>query len=71
MSTAIPDVKPDVTIPKPTANRLTSIDAYRGFVMLLMLGEVLKWEDIAEKVPGNAFLELMAFHQSHVSWQGC
>lgn len=71
MSTATPDVKLDGVIPKPTSNRLTSIDTYRGFVMLLMLGEVLKWEDIAEKVPGNAFLEFMAFHQSHVSWQGC
>lgn len=61
----------ETAIPKPTSNRLTSIDTYRGFVMLLMLGEVLKWEDIAEKVPGNAFLEFIAFHQSHVSWQGC
>ena len=65
------DAGTEVAIPKPTSNRLTSIDTYRGFVMLLMLSEVLKWEDIAEKVPGNAFLEFMAFHQSHVSWQGC
>ena len=71
MSTTTLDAGTEVAIPKPTSNRLTSIDTYRGFVMLLMLSEVLKWEDIAEKVPGNAFLEFMAFHQSHVSWQGC
>lgn len=71
MHTTTLDAGTEVAIPKPTSNRLTSIDTYRGFVMLLMLGEVLKWEDIAEKVPGNAFLEFMAFHQSHVSWQGC
>lgn len=71
MSTTTLGAATETAIPKPTSNRLTSIDTYRGFVMLLMLGEVLKWEDIAEKVPGNAFLELMAFHQSHVSWQGC
>ena len=71
MSTTTLDTVTEVAVPKPTSNRLTSIDTYRGFVMLLMLSEVLKWEDIAEKVPGNAFLEFMAFHQSHVSWQGC
>jgi predicted acyltransferase len=71
MSTTTLNSPTDAVIPKPTSNRLTSIDTYRGFVMLLMLSEVLKWEDIAEKVPGNAFLEFMAFHQSHVSWQGC
>ena len=71
MSTTTLDATAEVAIPKPTSNRLTSIDTYRGFVMLLMLSEVLKWENIAEKVPGNAFLEFMAFHQSHVSWQGC
>ena len=71
MSTTTMGAATETAIPKPTSNRLTSIDTYRGFVMLLMLGEVLKWEDIAEKVRGNAFLEFMAFHQSHVSWQGC
>lgn len=52
-------------------DRLSSLDAYRGFVMLLMLAEVLHWEDIAKAVPGNAFLALMGHHQSHVSWEGC
>ena len=51
--------------------RLASLDAYRGFVMLLMLAEVLHWEDVAKAVPSSAFLEFMSFHQSHVSWQGC
>jgi heparan-alpha-glucosaminide N-acetyltransferase len=51
--------------------RLVSLDAYRGFVMLLMLAEVLHWEDIAKAVPGNAFLAFMGHHQSHVSWEGC
>jgi len=52
-------------------DRLSSLDAYRGFVMLLMLAEVLHWEDIAKAVPGNAFLAFMGHHQSHVSWEGC
>lgn len=48
-----------------------SLDAYRGFVMLLLMAEVLHWADIAKAVPGNAFLALMGHHQSHVSWEGC
>lgn len=51
--------------------RRLSLDTYRGFVMLLMLAEVLKWEAVAKAVPGSAFLALMAHHQSHVSWEGC
>lgn len=48
-----------------------SLDAYRGFVMLLLLAEVLHWQEVAKAVPGNAFLALMGHHQSHVSWEGC
>ena len=54
-----------------TPNRLMSLDAYRGFVMLLLLAEVLHWQEVAKAVPGNAFLALMGHHQSHVSWEGC
>ena len=32
--------------------RLTSIDAYRGFVMLLMMGEVLRFGTVSRALPG-------------------
>jgi len=52
-------------------NRLTSIDAYRGFVMLLMMGEVLSFEHVSKALPGNAFWHFLNFNQSHVEWAGC
>lgn len=51
--------------------RLISMDAYRGFVMLLMMAEVLHLSRMAEAFPGNAFWQFLAFHTSHVEWVGC
>ena len=48
------------------AERLTSIDAYRGFVMLLMLGEVLRFCEVARV--GSVFWSFLCQHQSHVEW---
>ena len=55
----------------PPAPRLASIDAYRGLVMLLMLGEVLQLRTVAKALPGSEFWSFLAFHQSHVEWVGC
>jgi len=52
-------------------SRNLTIDVYRGFVMLLMMAEVLRLPRLAKEFPGNAFLEFLAFHQSHVAWEGC
>jgi predicted acyltransferase len=51
--------------------RLGSIDAYRGFVMLLMMAEVLHFGEVAKKVPDNPIWDLLAQCQSHVPWSGC
>lgn len=51
--------------------RLTSLDAYRGFVMLLMMAEVLRLAEVASRVPGSAFWGFLAFHQTHAPWAGC
>ncbi|HBH54740.1 MAG TPA: hypothetical protein DDY91_22895, partial [Planctomycetaceae bacterium] len=53
------------------ADRLASADAYRGFVMFLMMAEVLRLGSIAAKLPENATWKFLAFHQSHVEWVGC
>ena len=44
--------------PTPAASaaspvRLTSLDAYRGFVMLLMMGEVVRLRRVAQAVPDS------------------
>ena len=57
------------TLPHPL--RLTSADAYRGFVMLLMMAEVMQFHNVAEKLPQSAFWQFMAYQQSHVEWVGC
>jgi len=51
--------------------RLSSADAYRGFVMLLMMAEVLHFHQVAENLPESTFWAFLGFHQSHVEWVGC
>jgi heparan-alpha-glucosaminide N-acetyltransferase len=54
----------------PVPGRLASIDAYRGLVMLLMMGEVLRFCDVALALPASAFWGFLCHHQDHVSWVG-
>lgn len=51
--------------------RNVAVDAYRGFVMLLMMGEVLRFGALSRAFPGNWFFGLLAFNQDHVQWAGC
>ena len=47
------------------------MDAYRGWVMLLMMGEVLEFSHVSRALPGNGFWAFLSHHQSHVAWIGC
>lgn len=51
--------------------RLTSIDAYRGFVMFLMMGEVLRTCEVAKALGNSRVWSLLCHHQTHVEWTGC
>ena len=51
--------------------RLMSMDAYRGFVMFLMMAEILHLSRVAAAHPGNLFWKVLALNQSHVEWFGC
>jgi heparan-alpha-glucosaminide N-acetyltransferase len=51
--------------------RLTSMDAYRGFVMFLMMAEVLRLSRVARALPESGFWKFMSEQQSHVEWVGC
>jgi len=57
--------------PPQTAPRNFAVDTYRGFVMLLMMAEVLQLSRVARAFPGNAFWGFLAYHQTHVDWAGC
>ena len=74
MSIAIIEPKNSAPLPAPgkgLAHRLASIDAYRGLVMLLMMGEVLEFWRVRDARPDSAFWRILAHHQSHVAWIGC
>jgi predicted acyltransferase len=53
-----------------SATRVSSVDVYRGFVMLLMMAEVLSFSSVSQALPGNAFWRFFDFQQSHVEWTG-
>ena len=53
------------------AQRNLAVDAYRGFVMLLMMAEILQLSRVAKALPGNGFWSFLAYHQTHVDWAGC
>lgn len=52
-------------------DRNLAIDTYRGFVMLLMMAEILELSRVSKALPGNAFWSFLAYHQTHVAWAGC
>jgi predicted acyltransferase len=55
--------------PKP--QRIASVDAYRGFVMFLMMAEVLRIAKVAAGFPNSGVWQFLKFHTSHVEWTGC
>jgi heparan-alpha-glucosaminide N-acetyltransferase len=65
-----------VAIKEPAAKsgiseRLTSLDAFRGTIMLLMLNEATRLPLVARSFPHSAIWAFLAFNTEHVDWQGC
>jgi heparan-alpha-glucosaminide N-acetyltransferase len=57
--------------PGPATGRQISVDVYRGFVMFLMMAEVLHLCRVSSALSGNRFWQILCYHQSHVEWIGC
>jgi len=57
--------------PPAAATRITSIDAFRGFVMFLMLAEAMRLWTVSEAFPASRFWAVVAYNTTHVPWQGC
>ncbi len=53
-----------------TPQRIISVDAYRGFVMLLMMSEILRLGKVSEALPDSLFWALLSWNQTHVPWVG-
>ncbi len=51
--------------------RNLAVDAYRGFVMLLMMAEVLRLSRVARALPESWAWGFLASLQTHVDWAGC
>lgn len=57
---------------KPEAvTRVVSLDAFRGFIMTLMLAEITRLHFAAESFPNSTLWSWIAFNTEHVDWQGC
>lgn len=54
--------------PPMPVSRIASVDVYRGFVMLLMMGEILSFDAVSKQLPGSSFWGFLAYNQSHVEW---
>lgn len=67
----LPEQPPPPTLTPPPPTRLGSIDAYRGLVMFLMMGEVLSFCAVAATRPDSPTWKLLCHHQEHVEWVGC
>ncbi|MGO9437801.1 MAG: acyltransferase family protein [Terracidiphilus sp.] len=50
--------------------RNVAVDAYRGLAMVLMMGEVMRFADVARSFPQSTFWRILAFNQTHVEWSG-
>lgn len=56
----------------PAAARLMSLDAYRGFTMILMASGGLHIAQVARNsFPDSAVWKFLAFQTDHVAWRGC
>src|ERR1700746_2432326 len=51
--------------------RLLSLDAFRGTIMLLMLNEATRLPLVARSFPHSAIWAFIAYNTEHVDWQGC
>jgi predicted acyltransferase len=57
--------------PDALLNRVAAVDAYRGFVMFLMMAEILHLSGLARQFPDNPVWQAIGFNTSHVEWTGC
>src|SRR3954451_1539993 len=68
---ATPALAAESTPTPKTVVRNLAVDTYRGFVMLLMMAEVVQLARVFRNFPTSRFWSFLAYHQSHVEWAGC
>ena len=72
MTNVASEVRPETQkTSRGIGQRLASLDAYRGWVMFLIMAEVLSFCRVAKAIPNSGFWKFLCHHQSHVPWIGC
>lgn len=66
--TGAPAAEAPNTVQAPRRN--VAVDAYRGLVMLLMMGEVMNFVHMHQAFPTSLFWRILAYNQDHVQWAG-
>ena len=56
--------------PAKAPQRNVAVDAYRGLVMLLMMGEIMNFAQVARSFPNSTVWQILGYNQSHVEWTG-
>ena len=67
---AAPPVRAEPIAPA-ASRRLVSLDAYRGFVMLLMISAGLQISRVATHFKDSALWQFLAYETDHAAWRGC
>ena len=62
--------QPTGRIRRSASTRNVAVDAYRGLVMLLILGEAMQFVAVAHSFPNSLFWRILAYNQTHVAWAG-
>jgi len=76
MNTTV-SVQPDSATIKPQElsaarpERLLSLDAYRGAIMLLMASSGLGLAEVARQFPSSQVWQFLGHHADHAEWTGC
>ena len=47
------------------------MDAYRGFVMLLMASDGFNFTDIFHRLPQSPLWHCLSYQTEHTEWRGC
>lgn len=59
------------TAKQPALARLVSLDAYRGFTMILMASSGLGLATVAKAFPESSTWKFLAYQTDHAAWTGC
>src|SRR5512143_2481991 len=58
-------------LPTAKPERLLSLDAYRGAIMLLMASSGLGLAEVARQFPASSVWQFLGHHADHAEWTGC